>query len=116
MAREMGFTPDPDTSALGILMAVLELNEGQRIVSYSADWTPANDIYITFIIVAVGVSCFYLMFLFEAKKKNNFFEKPFWNLMPKVSISVGLVSVILFLVGGTVGPIMTWIEQWRSLL
>ena len=97
-------------------MAVLELNEGNRIVSSSSNWAPANNIYITFIIVTVVLSCFYLIFLFESKKSNNILERSFWNLMPKISISVGVVSIILFLVGGTVGPIMTWVEQWRSLL
>ncbi|WP_102263275.1 hypothetical protein [Mesobacillus jeotgali] len=102
--------------AIGILMAVLELNEGNRIVSSSANWTPANNIYITFFIVTVVLSCFYLIFLFEAKKNNNIFKRPFWNVMPKITISVGVLSIILFLVGGTVGPIMSWVEQWRSLL
>ncbi len=102
--------------AIGILMAVLELNEGNRIVSYSANWTPVNNIYITFIIVTVVLSCFYLIFLFEAKKRNNILERSFWNLMPKITITVGVISITLLLVGGTLGPIMTWVEQWRSLL
>ncbi|RCW63886.1 hypothetical protein DFR57_11511 [Saliterribacillus persicus] len=102
--------------AIGILMGVLEWNEGKRVVSSSANWTPANNVYITFIIVTVVLSCFYLIFLFEAKKSNNILERSFWNLMPKISISVGVLSIILFLVGGTVGPIMAWVEQWRSLL
>lgn len=36
--------------------------------------------------------------------------------MPKICVTVGILSVILFLIGGTVGPVMAWVEQWRSLL
>ncbi|CEG27168.1 hypothetical protein BN1002_02024 [Bacillus sp. B-jedd] len=97
-------------------MTVLEMNADNRVASSFSDWTPANNIYITFIIVTVILTCFYLIFIFEAKKRNSILERSFWNLMPKISISVGVLSIILFLVGGTVGPIMTWVEQWRSLL
>ncbi|QAS51325.1 hypothetical protein HLI_03405 [Halobacillus litoralis] len=101
---------------IGVLMATLELVAVSRLVSSSTGWTPVNNVYITFSIVTAVLSCIYLIFLFEAKKRNNIFERSFWSLMPKISISVGVLSVILFLVGGTIGPIMSWIEQWRSLL
>lgn len=102
--------------AIGILMAVLEMNAGNRLASPSYDWTPANNVYITFLILTFVLFCFYLIFLLEAKKSNSIFGRSLWDLMPKISISVGVLSIILFLVGGTVGPIMSWVEQWRSLL
>ncbi|KOO40324.1 hypothetical protein AMD01_21480 [Priestia koreensis] len=99
-----------------ILMGVLELNESNRIVGSTANWTPVNNIYITFFIVLVILSFFCLIFLFEAKKDKSIFQRSFWNMMPKITISFGSLSMILFLVGGTLGPIMTWVEHWRSLL
>ena len=101
---------------IGILMVVLEVNAGNSFGSPSEAGVPVNNVYITFIIVTVVLSCFYLMFWLEAKKSNSILDRSFWKSMPKISITVAILSIILFLVGGTVGPIMSWIEQWRSLL
>lgn len=101
---------------IGLLMALLEMNAGNRIAGSFSAWTPANNVYLTFLIVTVILSCFYFIFTLEAKKSNSLLERPFWSRMPKVIIAVGVLSIILFLVGGTVGPIMTWVEQWRSLI
>jgi hypothetical protein len=102
--------------AIGILLAALEIYSANRIVNSSAEWMPVNNVYATFIIVAVVISCFYLIFWLEGKKVTSIFERPFWTIMPQLIITVGILSIILFLVGGTLGPIMNWVEQWRSLL
>lgn len=82
----------------------------------SEGWTAVNSAFDTFFIVALVVTFFYLIFLFEAKKEKSFLNHSIWSVMPKICIAIGILSVILFIIGGTMGPIMTWVEQWRSLL
>ncbi|HLR03265.1 MAG TPA: hypothetical protein VK111_11030 [Virgibacillus sp.] len=52
----------------------------------------------------------------KQKKKRVLLEHPVWRKMPIICIVVGVLSVILFIIGGTVGSITVWIEQWRFLL
>lgn len=80
------------------------------------EWDALTSPYITFFIVALVITCFYTLFLIEAKKKNNMFEHSIWGMMPKICAAAGVISVVLFIVGGTVGPIMNWVAQWPFLL
>lgn len=80
------------------------------------EWNAVTSPYITFFVVVLVLTCFYVLFLSGAKKKNNIFEHSIWGKMPKICIAVGVISVVLFIVGGTVGPLMTWVAQWRFLL
>lgn len=91
-------------------------SENRTVQSTSGEWTAVISPYATFFIVALVVTFIYLIFLFEAKKDKSFLNHSIWNNMPKISVILGIVSVILFIIGGTIGPVMTWVEQWRSLL
>lgn len=90
-------------------------SEGSTVHSTSGEWTTVISSYSTFFIVALVVTFIYFIFLFEAKKDKSLLNHPIWTNMPKISAIVGILSVILFIVGGTIGPIMIWVEQWRSL-
>lgn len=92
------------------------INRNRTIQPSAGEWTAVNSVYVTFLIIALVVTCFYFIFLFEAKKENSFLQRSVWNIMPKVTVMVGTFSIVLFLIGGTIGPIMNWVEQWRSLL
>lgn len=91
-------------------------SENRTAQSTSGEWTTVISSYGTFFIVALVVTFIYFIFLIEAKKDKSVLRYPFWENMPKITVAVGILSVILFIVGGTMGPIMTWVEQWRSLL
>ncbi|WP_184351834.1 hypothetical protein [Salirhabdus euzebyi] len=104
-------------SIIVFFMWILDyINENRTIQHSSSEWTAVNSTFITFYIIAFIVSCFYLLFLFEAKKDNGLFDRSFWAVMPKMCVIIGVLSIILFLTGGTIGPIMVWIEQWPSLI
>ncbi|MGJ9460634.1 hypothetical protein [Oceanobacillus sp. CF4.6] len=104
-------------SLIVVSMWSLEYISGNRTTQpMSGEWTAVNSAYGTFFIVALVVTFFYLIFLFEAKKEKSFLNHPIWAIMPKISVIVGILSTILFIIGGTIGPVMTWVEQWRSLL
>lgn len=104
-------------SLIILFMWYLEyINENRIVQPSSGEWAAVNSVYVTFLIIALVITGFYLIFLFEAKKENSFLQRPIWNVMPKVTVVVGVFSIVLFLVGGTIGPIMNWVEQWRSLL
>jgi len=100
-----------------IFMWLLEYTSGNRTNRVvSGEWTAVNSPYDTFLIIACVITFFYLIFLFEAKKNKSFLNHSIWDIMPGVCVAVGILSFILFIVGGTVGPIMAWVEQWRPLL
>lgn len=102
---------------LVIAMWLLEYSSENRAVqSASGEWTVVISSYGTFVAVSLVLTFIYFIFLFEAKKDKSLLHHPIWANMPKVTVIVGVLSVILFIVGGTIGPIMIWIEQWRSLL
>ncbi|WP_047980952.1 hypothetical protein [Ornithinibacillus contaminans] len=104
-------------SLIVVSMWSLEYISGNKTIQpVSGEWTAVNSAYGTFFIVALVVTFFYLIFLFEAKKEKSCLNHPIWTIMPKISVIVGILSTILFIIGGTIGPIMTWVEQWRSLL
>lgn len=69
---------------------------------------------LTFVVLSFFITGFYIIFLFEAKKAHKFLQ-PIWTYMPSLCIFIGGTSVVLFLLGGTIGPIGGWIEQARSL-
>jgi heme/copper-type cytochrome/quinol oxidase subunit 2 len=99
-----------------ISMWLLEFaSEDSTVQSTSGEWTTVISSYGSFFIVALIVTFIYFIFLFEAKKDNSLLIHPIWRKMPKISVIIGILSVILFIVGGTVGPVMSWVEQWRSL-
>ncbi|WP_406945556.1 hypothetical protein ACJA3J_03660 [Halobacillus sp. SY10] len=69
---------------------------------------------ITFLVLILFITCFYILFLFEAKKGHKF-QQSIWTYMPSICMFIGGTSIVLFLLGGTIGPIGGWIEQVRSL-
>ncbi|QOY35514.1 hypothetical protein AWH56_022990 [Anaerobacillus isosaccharinicus] len=104
-------------SFIFLFMWFLEHISGNRTIQPSnGEWTAVNSSYMTFLILALVVSCFYLLFLFEAKKAKTIFESSVWSRMPKICIIGGALSAILFIIGGTLGPIFEWVQQWRFLL
>ncbi|NIK12583.1 hypothetical protein [Alkalibacillus almallahensis] len=104
-------------SLIVLFMWFLEyINQNGTNPHSSGEWTAVNSTYMTFITVSLAITLFYLIFLFEAKKDNSLLDRSLWKVMPTICIVAGIVSVILFLIGGIFGPIMEWVEQWRSLL
>lgn len=100
-----------------VSMRLLEYtSENRTVQSTSGEWTIVNSSYTTFFIVALVVTFIYFIFLFEMKKKKSFFSHPVWINMPIICVTVGIISIILFIVGVTVGPVMVWVEEWRILL
>jgi len=96
-------------------MWYLEYITGNRTIQISSG-TAVNSSFVTFFIVALVISCFYLLFLFEAKKKKSIFASKVWAIMPIISINLGGLSTILFIIGGAIGPVFDWVQQWRFLL
>lgn len=99
-----------------LVMASLEYINKSATISSSSEWTAFNSKLMTFLIIGLLIAGFYSIFLLEAKKKNYRFQHQIWEHMPKIIIVAGIVSVVLFLLGGTVGPLMEWMEHWRFLL
>lgn len=91
-------------------------SENRTVQSTPGEWTAVNSSYATFFIVALVVVFIYFIFLFEAKKKKSFFSHPIWSNMPIICFAVGVLSIILFIVGVTAGPVMVWVDEWRFLL
>lgn len=98
------------------LMWLLELFSDKRTNLVTGQWSAVNSSLITFLIIGLVITCFYFIFLLESKKKNNFLQSTIWPNMPKLCVGIGVISVILFLIGGTIGPLGTWIEHWRSFI
>ncbi|MFA9557960.1 hypothetical protein ACERII_11690 [Evansella sp. AB-rgal1] len=92
------------------------LSKTRNHLPSTGEWTATNSSNTTFFIIVLVITCFFLIFIFESKKRNSFFEHSVWNIIPKLCGIVGVLSIILFLLGGTMGPIMIWVEQWRSLI
>ncbi|WP_280771591.1 hypothetical protein [Salipaludibacillus daqingensis] len=99
-----------------IMWFLENISQNRTTQPASGEWTAINSPYITFVVIALVVTCFYLIFMFQAKKENNLYQHRLWSMMPKLIGIVGFLSIVLFLIGGTIGPIMTWVEQWRSLI
>ncbi|MDQ0159995.1 hypothetical protein [Alkalibacillus salilacus] len=96
-------------SLIVLFMWFLEyINQKGTNPTSSGEWTAVNSTYMTFLTVALVITLFYLIFLFEAKKDNSLLDRSLWKVMPTICIVAGIVSVILFLIGGTFGPIMEW--------
>jgi hypothetical protein len=98
------------------LMWLLELFSDKRTHLITGQFSAINSSFITFIIVGLVITCFYFIFLFESKKKSNFLQSTKWASMPKLCVGLGVLSVILFLIGGTMGPLGTLVDHWRSLI
>ncbi|MGF2616170.1 hypothetical protein FZC84_00135 [Rossellomorea vietnamensis] len=104
-------------SLIIILMWSLEIiSENINLQTSSGGWTAVNSPLLTFVIVVLVMTAIYLIFLFEAKKDSPVFRHRIWLRMPAVLVVAGVLSVILFILGGTIGPLMEWVSQWRFLL
>lgn len=102
---------------IAVSMWLLEYaSENRTLQSTPGEWTAVNSSYSTFLIVGLVLTFIYFIFLFEAKKDKSIFNHRVWSNMPRFTFIVGVLSVVLFIVGGTMGPITSWVEQWRSLL
>lgn len=52
-------------------MWFLEYINEIRIIQHSPNgWSAINSAFVTFLIMALVITCFYLIFLFESKKKK----------------------------------------------
>ncbi|MFD1606136.1 hypothetical protein [Oceanobacillus luteolus] len=92
-------------------MWLLEFTSQDRTVQLTTgEWTTVIPSFGTFFIVALIVTFIYFIFLFEAKKDKSLLNNPIWSRMPKITVIIGVLSVIVFILGGTIGPIMTWVE------
>ena len=99
------------------IMWFLEYITGNRTIQISSgEWTAVNSSLVPFFIVALLMSCFYLLFLFEAKKEKSIFASKVWTNMPIIFITLGVLSSILFIIGGAMGPVFEWVQQWRFLV
>ncbi|UCZ53484.1 hypothetical protein LGQ02_01395 [Bacillus shivajii] len=103
--------------AIIAIMAVLEFQTGYRTMEpTTGQWTPVYSAYVTFFIIALVISCFYFLFLFEAKKEKSLFSRKMWGNMPKKVLIVGALSAVLFIALGATGMVFEWVEEWRFLL
>ncbi|WP_223701626.1 hypothetical protein [Sutcliffiella deserti] len=102
---------------LSLLMWGLEFISDKRAFQFqSAGWAVVIPGYATVLIIALVISCFFLIFLFEAKKEKSIFQNSAWRKMPVICLITGLFSVFLFIAAGAFGPLFEWVEQWRFLL
>ncbi|SFJ76490.1 hypothetical protein SAMN04487936_10494 [Halobacillus dabanensis] len=92
------------------------INNENLIAQPPGEWTAVNSPLLTFLATGLLITGFYFIFLFEVKKKKNRFQHPVWIYMPQLCMAIGGVSFVLFLIGGTIGPLGGWVEQMRSLL
>ncbi|MGM0845621.1 MAG: hypothetical protein ACQEUT_11640 [Bacillota bacterium] len=102
---------------MAVLMWGLEINsESINLQTSSGGWTAVNSPLLTFLMIVLIMTGIYLIFLFEAKKDSPIFRLSIWLRMPAILVAAGVLSVILFILGGTIGPLMEWVSQWRFLL
>ena len=62
------------------------------------------------------LSCFYLIFLLEAKKENEFFNHPLWGKAPVLIIAFSLVSLTVFMLAFFWIPLFDLVQEWRLLI
>jgi amino acid transporter len=102
---------------LTLFMFILEEVSGNRTVQPSnGEWVAVYPSYSLFIVYLMVLGCFYLLFLFEAKKNKNVYSHKIWKLMPRLCVVIGIVSAILFIIGGIATPLFEWVQQLRFLL
>lgn len=39
-----------------------------------------------------------------------------WRVMPKILVAVGIISMIIFIIFVTIGPLLEWVEQGSWLM
>ncbi|TYS16690.1 hypothetical protein FZC78_11925 [Rossellomorea vietnamensis] len=104
-------------SLIIIVMWTLEIvSENLNIQTSSGGWTAVNSPLLTFLMIVLIMTSIYLIFVFEAKKEKPIFRYSIWSRMPSILVGAGVLSVILFIMGGIIGPLMEWVSQWRFLL
>ncbi|SDI78121.1 hypothetical protein [Natribacillus halophilus] len=72
--------------------------------------------YFSVLFIMLVLSCFYFLFLFEAKKDNNIFASSLWRIGPLVTGIVGAIAAVVFIVSAEFLPLITWMQEWRVLL
>ncbi|WP_218240645.1 hypothetical protein, partial [Pseudomonas sp. 2822-17] len=103
--------------SLLVIFFLAEINAGSVNITVSSEQiTPFNNGITYFLFVGIILGCFYLLFLFEAKKGSNFFSRSVWGKMPWITFTLGIVSLILFMLSALLGPLFQWVEQWRYLI
>lgn len=101
---------------IGVLYLAEVLSGELNLTVSSGNSTLINSGFGFFIFSGIVLSCFYLLFLFEAKKGKQLFSHPLWNKMPVIIVGVGTVSVFIFMFSSFLGPLFQWTEQWRFLI
>ncbi|WNF38329.1 hypothetical protein RJD24_07860 [Bacillaceae bacterium IKA-2] len=102
---------------LTLFMFIIEELSGNRNIQTSnGEWVAVYPSYSLFIVYLFVIGCFYLLFLFEAKKSKNVYSHKIWKLMPMLCVVIGIVSAIFFIIGGIATPLFEWVQQWRFLL
>src|SRR5690625_328457 len=82
---------------IAVFMWLLEYTSRNGINQpVAGEWTAVISSSGTFLIITCVVTFLYLIFLFEAKKENSFFNHSIWSNMPIISVAVGILSTILF--------------------
>lgn len=99
---------------LGLLVGFvvyLESIRANRTVEVSRAMTPVNNPFETLLFVSAVLSCFYLFFLLEAKKRTDIFQRPFWHRMPIASVLVGISSFVIFIVAAFFGDFIYYYSK-----
>ncbi|SDN63240.1 hypothetical protein [Alkalicoccus daliensis] len=92
------------------------ISQNRAIPNAAGEWTAVNSPYTVFLVITLILGCFFLLFVFEARKENSFFTHPLWHKGPVLIGIIGFVSIVLFLAGGTFGPLMLWTAQIPALI
>ncbi|PYZ96751.1 hypothetical protein CR205_13765 [Alteribacter lacisalsi] len=103
-------------ATLIVVLAMLDRFAGPAAIQATPGGTGAvNSPFITFAIAGIIVTCVYTVFLLEAQKKQNLFQRAFWDRMPILIIGVGILSLIGFMAAFLTGLINTWMAGGGGL-
>ena len=72
--------------------------------------------YMTILFIIVIIGCFYLITIFQFKKKSTILSHSIWNKMHIISSLIFIFSIFILMVLVVGTPLDEWIQKWRWIL